>query len=115
MNQARRSDAQSVLARSVVWTRANPDKLLSPAETWNLTLLSTCDLESYDELAAIRGVSARTIANQMRSARMKLSAKTNLFAVTEALRQQLIPEFDGFDIRRLSADILVFRMKDSGA
>ena len=101
-------EAKSVLAQAVHWTNAKELELLSPAEVWNLALLSTCNLASYEELAQIRGVSARTVSLQMKSARLKLGAHTNVFAVAEAIRNQLIPILAPRTKGVPHADIVVF-------
>ncbi|MDW3098909.1 MAG: helix-turn-helix transcriptional regulator [Alphaproteobacteria bacterium] len=108
MTHFRTLEAKSVLAHAEMWTDAHPPTLLTPAEVWNIALLSTCNLESYKDLAGIRGISDRTIAAQMRSARLKLGAKTNLFAVAEALRRQLIPSFERWEPGLPQAEILSF-------
>lgn len=108
MSHFRTLEAKSVLAQAEMWTNAHPPTLLTPAEVWNIALLSTCNLESYRDLAGIRGISDRTIAAQMRSARLKLDAKTNLFAVAEALRRQLIPRFERWEPGLSRAQIISF-------
>ena len=108
MGQLADIKAQAVLARSMDWTRSQRRSLLSPAEIWNLSLLSSCDIPNYRELSRIRGVSPRTVANQMRSARLKLNASTNLFAVTEALRHNLIPRLQPVVTRRDDCEVIVF-------
>lgn len=108
MTRFKTLEAKSVLAQAEMWTDTHPPTLLTPAEVWNMALLSTCNLESYKDLAGIRGVSDRTIAAQMRSARLKLEARTNLFAVAEALRRQLIPSFERWEPGLSQAQIIPF-------
>lgn len=108
MTHFRTLEARAILAQAEMWTRSHPPTLLTAAEVWNITLLSTCNLESYKDLAGIRGISDRTVAAQMRSARMKLEAKTNLFAVAEALRRQLVPSFERWEPGLPQAEIISF-------
>lgn len=108
MTPFRHREARSVLALAVVWTKTRNTELLSPAEVWNLALLSNCNLESYDDLAEVRGISKRTVSEQLRSARLKLGARTNIFAVAEAIRRQLIPCRDPQEPGHAGADVLAF-------
>lgn len=107
MNPFRQAEAKALLAQSVIWTRKQPSGLLSAAEIWNLTLLSHCNMQSYKELADIRGITVRTVGRQMRSARLKLDARTNVFAVAEAIRRGLIPDLVRWQPGRRQADIIV--------
>jgi|GEM_PF-5028441 len=108
MSRARALEARSVLTLAKTWTRCQQHSILSAAEIWNLTLLSTCNLVSYDELADIRGVSPPTIRAQMNSVRLKLNARSDLFAVAEALRRGIIPRIDPRRPGTAHADILAF-------
>lgn len=115
MTPFRNREAKSVLALAVVWTRTRSTGLLSPAEVWNLALLSNCNLESYGDLAAIRGISKRTVSEQLRSARLKLGARTNTFAVAEAIRRQLIPCWDPGEPGQTRADVLALPLGRQGS
>jgi DNA-binding CsgD family transcriptional regulator len=108
MNPFRQAEAKAFLSQAVLWTRRQPPGLLSAAEVWNLTLLSHCNLARYQDLAEIRGISENTIRRQMRSARLKLDARTNLFAVAEALRRDLIPRFSRWKPGERQAEIILF-------
>lgn len=108
MNPFRHAEAKAFLSQAMLWTRRQPQGLLSAAEVWNLTLLCHCNLANYQDLADIRDISESTIRRQMKSARLKLDAQTNLFAVAEALRRDLIPRFSRWKPGERQAEIILF-------